>query len=330
MSSVTRVRRLLHLIELLQSGRSHNARELAELCGISRRQVFRDIRTLQDSGVPVLYDASRQGYWLAAATYLPPTDLTLDETLSLLILASELGRREGIPFQQAARDAAMKLLSNLPAQLRAHIGEVSSAIDIRPEPHHELRGAREHYERLVAALRRHRRIRIRYHSLFEQRELSTLLSPYRLLFVRRSWYVIGRSSVHRAVRTFHVGRILNSEPTEDRYDIPPRFTLERYLGNAWRLIRERGRRAEVTIRFQPKVAANVAEVAWHKTQRVAWRDDGSIDFHVTVDGLNEISWWILGYGDQAEVLDPPELRAMIAEHAQNLVKAYRKRPARRN
>ena len=35
-------------------------------------------------------------------------------------------------------------------------------------------------------------------------EIVTRLSPYRLLFSRQSWYVIGRSSLHRATRTFNV------------------------------------------------------------------------------------------------------------------------------
>jgi proteasome accessory factor B len=71
------------------------------------------------------------------------------------------------------------------------------------------------------------------------------------------------------------------------------------------------------------VAQNVAEVSWHKTQRIVRRSDGSIDFHVRVSGLNEISWWILGYGDQAEVLRPTALRNLIAERAERIVERYR-------
>ncbi len=44
---------------------------------------------------------------------------------------------------------------------------------------------------------------------------------------------------------------------------------------------------------------------------------------MTVSGLNEISWWILGYGDQAEVLDPPELRRLVAQRAAQMVQQYR-------
>lgn len=324
MSNVSKIRRLLQLIELLQSGRSYNARQLAELGGISRRQVFRDLRMLQDSGIPLMYDAERQGYWLSATTYLPPTDLTLAETMCLIALAADLGRaREGIPFQRAARDAAIKLLSNLPGHLRKQVGELTAAVDMRADAHHLHDASQGEYELLLQAVRERRRIRIRYHSLFERAELTTLFSPYRLLFVRRAWYAIGRSSVHRSVRTFHVGRIRQAELTDDRYDVPPRFTLERYLGNAWLLVRERGKSRTVRVRFQPKVADNVAEVAWHKTQRTVWNDDGTLDFSVTVDGLSEISWWVLGYGDQAVVLEPAELRELIAGHAARLVERYR-------
>ena len=70
------------------------------------------------------------------------------------------------------------------------------------------------------------------------------------------------------------------------------------------------------------VAANVAEVNWHRTQKIVWQDDGSIYFDVKVDGLNEIYWWILGYGDQVEVLQPEALRKRVREAAARLVKLY--------
>ena len=37
-----------------------------------------------------------------------------------------------------------------------------------------------------------------------------------------------------------------------------------------------------------------------------------MDFFATVSGLNEIIWWILGYGDQVEVISPPKLLKIVA------------------
>jgi len=174
----------------------------------------------------------------------------------------------------------------------------------------------------VGAISQRRSVRIVYQSPAENEQITTRLSPYRLLFSRRSWYVIGRSSVHRGTRTFNVGRIRKLEGTEESYQIPRGFSVDRYFRNAWHLIPEKGPDRQVVIRFSKKVAQNVAEVVWHKTQRLQRNPDGTLDFHVTVSGLGEISWWVLGYGDQAEVLQPPELRSIVAGHAARLIQRY--------
>lgn len=323
MSAIDRIRRLLSLLERLQSGQMYNARELAEFCGVSRRTTFRDIKSLQDSGIQVLYDASKCGYWIPTSNLLPPTDFTLEETLSLILLAQELGEPQtGVPFQECARDAALKLLSNLPNHLRQRVGEIASSVRIVTEPRAAMDNGREHHERFLEALTAHRKIRVRYDSVSDRKVIRTLISPYRLFYQRRGWYVIGRSSLHRSIRTFHIGRIQQSEITDDEYEMPPRFSLLRYFGNAWNMIRERGNRHDVIVRFQPLVARNVAQVTWHKTQRLVWNDDGTLDFHVTVDGLSEISWWISGYADQAEVIQPTKLIELLQERVRRMAEIY--------
>ena len=102
---------------------------------------------------------------------------------------------------------------------------------------------------------------------------------------------------------------------------PPRMTLDEHLGLAWRFIPE-GREYDVRLHFKPLVAANVAEVRWHKTQKVTWQDDRSIIFEVRVDGLGEIFWWILGYGDRVEVLQPKTLRNRVRKAAKNMLQQY--------
>ena len=319
MSTETRLQRLLNLMAVLQSGRYMNAPQLAEHCQVSRRTIFRDINTLKDSGIGIRYDARHQGYALVDQSFLPATDFTLEEVLSLLVLCGQGG---DIPFQHSARSAGVKLLSSLPGKLREYVGELSDSIVMKLDPHNPLEQSREHYDQIAEAIRTQQQIRIRYSSFAEQEEIQTLLSPYRMLFMRRSWYVIGRSSLHRAIRTFNLGRIVEAELQKSSYTIPERFSLSRYLGNAWQLIKEPGQNYEVVVRFQKLVAANVAEVHWHKTQELTWNEDGTLDYRVQVASLKEIIWWILGYGSQAEVLEPPELREQVRQQIALLHEKY--------
>jgi proteasome accessory factor B len=274
------------------------------------------------SGVPLLFDEEQQRYRIPGACYLPPTNFTPEEAMALLVLCHELGDESGLPFLGAARTAAVKLEGCLPVRLRDQLRHVTSVLHIHPAPTNPLAGCKAVYEQLLDAVTRRCCVRIHYDSLSEDKNITTRICPYGLFFSRRSWYVVGRSSLHRAKRTFNLGRIQRLERLDEHFEIPRGFSIESYLGNAWHLIREKGPDREVVVRFSRQVAQNVAEVQWHKTQRIVAHDDGTIDYRVTVSGLNEISWWILGYGDQAEVLQPSELRNLIADRAKRMVQKY--------
>ena len=317
---------MIEIIGHLQAGNAHNARTLAELCGVSRRTIFRDLEVLRQSGVPLEFDESEQCYHLPHTTFLPPTNFTTEEALSLVLLCRQLGGSTGVPFYEAADSAALKLQSTLPTRLRDYLDEVTDAVQMRISPHGRVEQGQAAYRQLLAAVAERRCVRIEYDSIYERTPIQTKLSPYRMLFSRHSWYAIGRSSLHRAVRTFHVGRISQFVVLDEQYELPPRFRLDRYLRNAWHLVPEEGPDSEVAVRFEAHVARNVADVRWHKSQRCEFLEDGRMDFHVTVSGIGEISWWILGYGDQAEVLQPPRLRELLAQRSRRLCERYADHP----
>lgn len=289
---------------------------------MSRRTIFRDLDVLRQSGVPLIFNEIEQRYRVPSDYYLPPTNFTPEEALALIVLCSDLGEHAHLPFFRPAHSAALKLESSLPDRLRRQIQSPGSAIKIRLEPSSRLAGLEPIYDQLVEALTEHRCVRIGYRSPIEP-EVSTKIHPYRLLFSRRSWYLIGRSSLHRSVRTFNVGRITRLELLDDTYEIPRGFSLGRYLRNAWHLVPEPGPDRKVIVRFSKLAAQNVAEVAWHRTQQLHFNPDGTLDYQVTVSGLTEMSWWILGYGDQAEVLEPADLRTLIAEKTARMAEIYR-------
>lgn len=307
---------------MLQSGNGQNADGLAAECGVSRRTVFRDLEALRVAGVPLQYDADRDRYSIPSSYFLPPVNFTASEALSMVALLSEMGRGDRLPFYESAHAAALKLESCFPPPLRERLRTLSRAIRIRPTHISPMRDKRGIYERLVDARARRRVVRIEYESLTEWTRISTKLRVYHLLFCRHSWYAIGRSSFHSSVRTFNLNRIVSLQLLPERFTVPKGFSVERHLRNAWMLIPGEGSDYRVEVRFTPLVAHNVAEVLWHKTQQVEYQEDGSLIFRARVSGLNEIVWWILGYGDQAEVIQPRKLRLLVAQRARNMAALY--------
>jgi len=242
--------------------------------------------------------------------------------LALITLALEIGDGSKFPFFAAARDASLKLVGILPPELKEYVASIGDSLQYLVEPRNQLDEHESQFDLLLKSYSERRAAAVTYQSPAEPGEMWLILHPYVIFFSRRSWYVVGRSSLHQEARTFNVGRIREIELTDEPFIVPSQFSLEKYLGNAWHLIPEPGPDSKVVLRFSPKVAQNVREIDWHKTQKIVHLDDGGIEFHVTVSGVNEIAWWVLGYGKEVEVVSPPSLRQIIRQHAEAMMAMF--------
>lgn len=317
-----RIIRLVRLLRMLQDGKGRDTDGLAEACGVGRRTIFRDLETLRSAGVPLEFDAKAKRYSIPRGTFGPPADLTADEALSLWALANSVGNQLHLPLYDAARTAVAKLVRNLPANERRKFRLTTRSIWFLPAKVSNLAVKSAVFQALIEAITKRRMVQIEYASLTEWERIVTELRPYQLLFNQRSWQVVGRSSLHREVRVFNLARIESLTLLNQRFSVPRDFSMEQRIGNAWNMIPETGRDNHVVVKFGSLVAHNVAEVNWHKTQRTRFLPDGSLLFYATVSGLSEIAWWVLGYGDQAEVLQPAKLRRFIAGRVRKMAATY--------
>ncbi|MBN1943254.1 MAG: WYL domain-containing protein [Phycisphaerae bacterium] len=320
--NVSRIYRLLRLVTLLQSEQSYTADQLAEDLQISRRTLFRDLNALELAHIPYYYDPAGKTYRISRHFFLPPVNLTLGEALALLVLASRLTDQAGVPLLSAGAQAAAKLESLLPEAIRRHVGSVMGHLSLQLGPMARHEGAEALFEQIAAAVARRNVCRVTYESFLERKTLRLEVHPLRLVFVQRAWYLLAWSVRDRAVRTYKLIRIRKLAVRAETFPPGREAELEKHFGLAWSMIPE-GKLHKVHLHFEPKVAGNVAEVRWHATQRVEWNDDKSIEFHVKVDGLNEILWWILGYGDQVKVISPKALARNVTRIAEAVAAKYK-------
>ncbi|MGC9455797.1 MAG: helix-turn-helix transcriptional regulator [Phycisphaerae bacterium] len=320
---MSRIYRLLRLITMLQSGRSRSARELAEELEVSRRTVFRDLNVLEMAHVPYYYDQATGGYRINDHFFLPAVNLTLSEALAVVLLAGRVRTSQQLPPLGEAARAAVKVESALPPAIRDHVGTLVEKVNFSMAPVSAHEGHDETFEQLARAIVRRLSCRLVYISFYEKRQITTTVRPLRLVFHARAWYLIAYSVAHGEIRTFKLARIRKLTVTNRTFNSPRDVDLAEYFGDAWSMIPE-GRLYNVHLHFEQKVAGNVAEVRWHHSQRVQWNEDGSMEFTATVDGLGEIGWWVLGYGDQVEVVSPKRLRRWIARTARATAAKYQR------
>lgn len=229
-NAIRRVRRLLHIVSYAQSGTSGDAAVIANLHGVSRRTILRDIKSLREAGVHLVYDAPNRCYVDTFCNSVLEVGLSVEEMSAVCTVCNAISKEhslvpEEIRLQAVA--AASKVASFLSKPDRERLRRRSEVLVIADDGDGDLSQSSPEVGILLQAIDENRRIRFSYAE--QSGKLTTLFSPYRLVFRRDGPIVVGRSSWHRGVQSFDVLRIDKPELTDSGYTIPPRFHLDRYL-----------------------------------------------------------------------------------------------------
>ncbi|MEM1109125.1 MAG: WYL domain-containing protein [Planctomycetota bacterium] len=306
------VHRLIRLITLLQSGRIKSAEELTSQLSISRRTLFRDLKLLEASGVPYYFERGK-GYRIQASFFLPPINLTVAETIGLMVLGKTAEANADRPLASSAISALHKLTATIPDSMRTACDQLLDSTSINSERPTDGRDESRVFYDLQRGIDQGRVCDIVYRSPADNEDLRCRHYPFAMHLANNAWYVLGKTSAHgQEVRIFKLVRFRSVTLTEETFRRPKNFKVSDKLGNAWRLIPE-GKEYDITIEFRPMVATNVSEVRWHPTQTTQMLDDGSCRLNFRIDGIKEIAWWICGYADQARVIKPAALRRRVYE-----------------
>jgi len=322
----SRIHRLLKILTLIQGERGWTAERLAGECGVTTRTIYRDMKMLEGAGIPYFYDERNPGYAVRRDFFMPAVQLTLDESLALIALAEHIGGKEQIPLTRAAGKAMTKVRSTLPAELRDQLAglERHMAIHLAKAGPHE--GIRDVYDAVREAIRLRQALRCQYESVARAgrpgaADETFRFDPYALLFSQRAWYVIGFHHGRGEERCLKLNRFAMVEPTRQRYTIPTDFSVDDRLGHAWRMIRG-SRRYNIELHFDAEFAETIADTLWHPTQEIDYGDDGSITMRLTVDGLDEIVWWVLSMGPHCRVRKPKALADRVKRLAAETAARY--------
>jgi len=318
-----RLQRILQMIQLLQNQDGWDARRHAEACGVTQRTIYRDLKLLEGASIPFAYDPQTRSYRIRGDFYMRPLELSFDEALALVALGEHVAKDEQIPFTLAAARAVAKIKGELPDHVRRELAALDRHLSIRLSAAGPTDGVGDVYARMQQAMARRQCLRCRYESAKTGNPASFVFKPYKLHFDRRAWYAIGHHSGHDDVRCLKLSRFIEIQIMPERFEVPRSFSMEKYMGNAWRMIRGQNS-YEVEVVFDAEFSENIADTHWHKTQKIEWQDDGSLRFRCTVDGLEEIQWWVLARGQHCRVIKPRELAQRVRDIAAATAAQYPK------
>ncbi len=315
--------RMLRIHEELRRGALVNCTHLVKALEVSRKTVVRDIAFMRDRlDLPIEYDQGIQAYrYTHPVNAFPTVHVTEGELMALLVAQRALEQYRGTPFHRQLEIAFGKLAGGLRDKI-----SFSPADELQTVSFKNIGLARTDlavFNALSGAVLRQEEVTFAYRKPGDPRPAARRVQPYHLANRENLWYLVGFDPERAALRTFAVTRIADVARTGATFTRPADFSPEKFFANALGVLGGSGDH-RVVIRFQPGAAARVREREWHESQEMKELPGGALELRLRLGALTEIEHWILGWGAEAEVIAPAELRANLRKTAQALVAQYRR------
>jgi len=308
--------RLLYILNLLRARRNLNARKLAEECGVTERSIYRDIVALSEANVPIYYD---NGYKLASGNFLPPLNFDFDEyhSLKLALDSSPLSRTA--KYQAALRRVKAKVEAGLSDSVKKKERFTPETMSIEIATSAEQKRGEKFYGIIEEAITSWRCLELEYDSI-QSGASKRIIEPYFIIFRGRAFYFVAFCRLRQDFRTFRIDRVAHLRILDEKFNKRDDINPKTYFEGSWQLFS--GEPVEVAVRFRGVAARVVLSGRHHPGESIERVGQDEVMYKVVTRGLEEIQRWLLGFGADAEVLSPPQLRENLAQVGKYLSATY--------
>lgn len=301
---ILKIDRLIGILSILLQKDKVTTSQLAEKFEVSRRTILRDIDTLNLSGIPIISEQGQGGGISIMENY--KIDRTLLSSDDMQAILSGLQSLDSVSGTNRYR----QLMEKLSADDTSVNVDNNIIIDLSSWDKSTVSGK---IEQIRTAIEQRRMISFRYFS--PTGETVRKLEPYHLIFQWSSWYVWGYCTEREDLRLFKLTRMTELNVTEDIFE---KRSIPKYVCD--KLRHTRGE-IKVKVRFDKDVKWRIIDE--FGADKIKYDANGDIIIEFTWSDKQTFFGYILGFADQAEILEPSEYRDEFSGILKNISSLYK-------
>ncbi|HEY9680320.1 MAG TPA: WYL domain-containing protein [Oculatellaceae cyanobacterium] len=320
----TKLERVLAIDAEICRGRYPSVNDLCQQFEIAERTLHEDIRYLKENlAREIEFDRARNGYYNSnAAKKLPEFELSSGELFALTLGKELLSLYIGTSFESTLRSALEKVCERLPDKVRVMPEDVTSIVHFHSGQIVPVSG--KLFLDLRKACDSSSQVEITYYAASTGDTTTRIVDPQIVLHQAGNWYLIAYCNLRQALRLFALHRIRDYKLLNNSGRSIARDDLDAWIYSAFQL--EHGEKIfQVKIEFAPHAARYIRERTWHSQQSLEDLDDGSCILSFPASSLEEVHRWIAPYGDDALIIEPPELRDFVVANLERSLARYSSR-----
>lgn len=320
----SKAEQFLDLATMISSRR--NGVTLDDVCDrfeISLRTAQRMLRAVESRfpEVDIVQDDDGRKRWrMPGGTVRDLVNITADELASIDLGINHLERANQVAEAKALKSIREKIIAMIPRQritrLEADYDAILEAQGFVARSGPKPRINEQVADVIAEALKACRYIEVQYQAYIDERPKPRKLAPYGLLTGLRRYLVAHDPKSRRdgAIKTYRMDAISSAKILDDFFVRPEDFNLQSFADKAFGLYQKDDEFSEVVWRFKPEAAKQAAGFLFHPSQTDELQSDGSLIVRFKASGLLEMAWHLYTWGDNVEVLDPPELKKLVKGH----------------
>ncbi|GAA4085404.1 YafY family protein [Mucilaginibacter panaciglaebae] len=310
---MNRIDRISAILIQLQSRRVVKAADIAERFNISLRTVYRDVKTLEEAGIPLIGEAG-VGYSIMDGYRLPPVMFTREEATAFLTAEKFVETLTDAATATQYKSAMYKVRAILKTTEKDMLESMDDRIEVIKGVHIPEMANTDHIQTVLHSISQKQVLSLNYFAQHSQEHTKRYVEPIGIFFMSGFWHLIAYCRLRKDYRDFRVDRIKNLLVTDEHYtdehpslkDYIAQKTIEKELDAVVILV---DKSVYPHLEHQKYYSGFISEKS---------KGDG-IEMTFLTSSLEGFARWYMMYGENAEIVSPDSLRDRVRELTERLM-----------
>ncbi len=309
-----KIDRVTAILTQLQSKPMVRAQDLAEKFEVSIRTIYRDVKTLENAGIPIVGEAG-SGYSLMEGYRLPPVMFTKEEVLSFITaekLMQKFSHQSLGNHYQTAMEKVRSVLKYSDKNLIKNIENQIDIFDYSPKSDDTVKNI---IPIILESIAEKKQLSIEYQSV-DGNVSNRTIESVGIFYEFTYWYIMAFCTLRKDFRQFRVDRILKISKTETSF-------LQEYgkINDHRRMASKTTTKVKLLV--EKKIMGYlVNSKSYYGLIRETETDQG-IEMTFETEWIDEgFPRWLITFADHAEILEPELLKVNMKNLIQKISENY--------
>lgn len=310
---MNRLDRLTAILIQLQSKRVVKAQDIAERFNISLRTVYRDVRSLEQAGVPISGETG-VGYSIMEGYRLPPVMFTIDEATAFLTAEKLVEKLTDTPTEESYKSAMYKIKAVLRSTEKDHLENMDQNIQVLGNSYLPKEKAGP-LQSILKGISEKRILTIDYFANHSQEKTKRNIDAVGIFYSDNKWHLIAYCHLRNDYRNFRIDRISNVFQTQ-----LPVTKVHPSLQSFLKKVSKEEKLHPVTMLVDKEILKYFGNQKYYNGFVSEKEVNGKMEMTFLSASLEYFARWFMMFGDKAEIVSPDNLKKMIKQLATTISK----------